>query len=1321
MKSPLITNSILTIGLVVVLLLALSLDLTLAQGGDAPLPDVVKTELQLTPEELTWLDNHPDIRLGFTDDYEPAVIRNSDNTFSGIVVDFLDKINRRLGIDIGLEVDKWPTILNKVEQNELGGVVAISPGNADARGILKTKSHLTGYPAIYGRIGTPFMGIADLSGKKIAYLQALYLAEKIVEPYRDTVEVVHTETVLEAFQLVFEGKVDYVIGQTDNNYLVSKYKLSGIGPVHVFWGKETEFVTGVRSDWPELVSILNKAIATFTMEELDNIYAKWTKIEAQQREISLTQEEKNWLAEHPEITIAHSFDWPPYSFLDSNNKPVGPSVEFFELVAQMVGLKFKVHPDGLWNRIYEAGKNKQVDVVASMTVTKPREQWFSFPRPYLSLSSYIVTRKEYTKIKHRDDLKGKKLVGAKGTWQIDEVLKNYPSVTMEYVATYSDCLMAVSSGRVDATVITLGSALYDIAQKGIYNLELAAIYEKDTDLISYGVRKDWPELASIIDKALASIPEEKKVTILNKWMPPLNTQKADVPFSKLALSEEEKNWLAEHPVIRVGADLNWAPLEFRDDSGVMKGISIDYLKHLQNLLGIDFEFVDKKTWGEMLEMARSRELDLLSSVKPTPSREHFLSFTDSYMDLPVAIFNTEERQLIVSLEGMKGRRVAVVEGYATEELLIADHPDIIVVPTNNTIEALHLLARGEVDAFVGNLLTTSYYLGQLGYSQIKVAGITTYKYNQSMGVRKDWPLLVSSLQKALATITTQERNIIKQQWVGVQFIHKYDLFLMWKILGVTVVVFGSVWIFTLKRQITERKEHERQLFASKERIQGFMDNSTEDIYRFELEHPLDLSLPEDEQIDHLYKYLYIAEANRAWAISAGYELGDDLLGLRLEDFMPRSMPESIATLKKLISMQFNASNLETPEVYGSGTIRTVSNSVVGIVEKGQLVRIWGTGHDITERKKAEEMLRSAEAKYRSVVENAFEGIVIAQDQKVVFANNRMLELTGYSAKEFELFPIEKLAHPSDRSKVMSEYKGRIAGDQVSSTYTFKLRQKDGNDRFVSVNATPIDWEGQPASLAMISDITDLINAEQKLHDHREMLAKMERRESLGQLAGSIAHELNQPLTGILSNAQAGELLLKQEGMDKDQIEEIFIDITADTKRASQTIQQLQRLFGKKEVEFHSINLNALVTDTLRILHSEFINQGVSISTDFTVTPLNINANRIQLQQLVINLITNSLQAMHQAGKANRWISINTSLDSNDQVVLCLTDNGPGVEPDQLEAIFEPMMTTKDEGTGMGLAICKSIVQAHDGRIWAESNSNGGACFYIMIPSKEATA
>jgi len=410
--------------------------------------------------------------------------------------------------------------------------------------------------------------------------------------------------------------------------------------------------------------------------------------------INLTPTERAWLVAHPEITIAHSFDWPPYSFLDSNNKPVGISIDFFELVAQLAGLKFKVHPDGLWNNIFEAGKNKQVDVVASMTITKKREEWFSFPRPYLFLSSYIITRKDYREIKHRDDLKGKKLSGAKGTWQVHDVLENYPSVTMDYVNTYSDALMAVSTGIVDATVITLGSALYDISQKGIYNLQLPAIYEKNTDLITFGVRNDWPELVSIIDKALAAIPEAKKAEIISKWMPPLESQLPGV-----FLSEEELAWLSRHKDIRLGVDSFWPPFEFLDTEGNMQGLSSSYVQMMNEKFGINMRPIKKLNQGEVLKKAQAGELDVLPSVAKSEKRSVYLNFSKPHSIFPMVILMRDDAPYIKGIGDLQGKKIAIIRGTITEEFLLRDFPEFNYLRFDIIDEALLAPIRGKSRRF----------------------------------------------------------------------------------------------------------------------------------------------------------------------------------------------------------------------------------------------------------------------------------------------------------------------------------------------------------------------------------------------------------------------------------------------------------------------------------------------------------------------------------------------------------------------------------------------------------------------------------------------
>ncbi len=156
--------------------------------------------------------------------------------------------------------------------------------------------------------------------------------------------------------------------------------------------------------------------------------------------------------------------------------------------------------------------------------------------------------------------------------------------------------------------------------------------------------------------------------------------------------------------------------------------------------------------------------------------------------------------------------------------------------------------------------------------------------------------------------------------------------------------------------INDRFEASEYMRKSNERFNAFIKNSTEDLYCFEFEQPLDVTLSEDEQIDHFYKYGYVAEGNDAWAKSAGYERAKDVLGMRFEDILPRSVPESISTLKKLISMQYRLDNQETVEIYPTGVTRCVLNSVVGIRENGRLVRIWGTGRDITQQRQMEEEL-----------------------------------------------------------------------------------------------------------------------------------------------------------------------------------------------------------------------------------------------------------------------------------------------------------------------------------------------------------------------------
>jgi C4-dicarboxylate-specific signal transduction histidine kinase len=251
------------------------------------------------------------------------------------------------------------------------------------------------------------------------------------------------------------------------------------------------------------------------------------------------------------------------------------------------------------------------------------------------------------------------------------------------------------------------------------------------------------------------------------------------------------------------------------------------------------------------------------------------------------------------------------------------------------------------------------------------------------------------------------------------------------------------------------------------------------------------------------------------------------------------------------------------------------------------------------------------------------------------------------------------------------------------------------------------------------DITNQKKVEREVREQRDALARVERIANLGQLTGSIAHELNQPLSGILSNAQAGELLLRDGKIDPAEMAAIITEIVADTKRAGEIIRNLRDLYREQKGDFQAVDLNALVEETLRILRSEFVMQNVTLTTKYTDAIPEVMGNRIQLQQVLVNLIMNAQQAMSDMADGDRTLHIATEHGTAGEALVSVEDRGSGIDPENIEKIFEPLATWNPGGTGMGLAISRTIIEAHGGRIRAENKPEGGARVSFALPAMEA--
>ena len=233
------------------------------------------------------------------------------------------------------------------------------------------------------------------------------------------------------------------------------------------------------------------------------------------------------------------------------------------------------------------------------------------------------------------------------------------------------------------------------------------------------------------------------------------------------------------------------------------------------------------------------------------------------------------------------------------------------------------------------------------------------------------------------------------------------------------------------------------------------------------------------------------------------------------------------------------------------------------------------------------------------------------------------------------------------------------------------------------------------------------------------VAHLNRAAAAGALSASIAHELNQPLGAILSNAEAGELLLRANPLDVGQLKEILADIRQADQRAADIITHLRQLLKKRsEIDLQEFNVNDAIADAIHVLEPEAMKRQVALSVDPAQGPLPVRADPVHLQQVILNLAMNGMDAMASSPPAERKLALQTALSGRSEVEFSICDSGPGLPKDELQKVFETFYTTKQQGTGLGLSIVRTIIETYGGKIWADNAAAGGAVFRFTLPLAE---
>jgi PAS domain S-box-containing protein len=395
----------------------------------------------------------------------------------------------------------------------------------------------------------------------------------------------------------------------------------------------------------------------------------------------------------------------------------------------------------------------------------------------------------------------------------------------------------------------------------------------------------------------------------------------------------------------------------------------------------------------------------------------------------------------------------------------------------------------------------------------------------------------------------------------------------------------------------------------------------------------------------------------------------------------------------------------------------LDNGAPRFASDGTFLGYIGSCLDITDRKQAQE-------RFRLAVEASPNGIVLVNaDGHIVLANVCVEKLFGYRRQELIGQAVELLVPERFRGKHLAHRAGfhaAPASRSMGAGQELFARRKDGTEFPVEIGISPIQSPEGTLVLSVIVDITERKQAEAEARQHRAEVAHLSRLAIMGEMAGSLAHELNQPLGAIVTNVGAALRFLERDNLSGEKLREILQDIAADGKRAGDVIRTVKGIGRKEAGARRLLQLNEVITEVLRLVRSDALAHDCTVLTELHPAPPKVEANLVQLQEVFLNLILNAFEASKDVPRAQRRVIVRTEPDGDSAVRASVRDFGTGLPPDLPERIFDRFFSTKLEGMGIGLFIARSIVAAHGGTLFAENAEGGGAQFCVRLPASKET-